>query len=50
VFHSGLDRTEDDKNTVWVGNVFMQDFYVVYDMSNYKEETGTGYLQVGIGN
>jgi hypothetical protein len=50
IFYSGVDSTEQDKNTIWVGNVFMQNYYVVYDMSNYVEETGAGYLQVGIGN
>lgn len=49
IFNHGLTRTDEDKQTIWVGNVFMQDYYVVYDMSNYDEAKGKGYLQVGLG-
>lgn len=45
VFYHGLERTDKDKKTVFVGNTFMQDYYVVYDMSQYEAD---GYLQVGI--
>lgn len=33
IFNHGLTRTDKDKQTIYVGNVFMQDYYVVYDMS-----------------
>ena len=45
VFNHGLDRTDDDKKTIYVGNTFMQDYYVVYDMSQYDSKK---YLQVGL--
>ena len=49
IFNHGVQRTDEDTNTIWVGNVFMQDYYVVYDMSQYDEEKQRGYLQVGLG-
>jgi hypothetical protein len=45
IFYHGLDRTDQDKKTVFVGNTFMQDYYVVYDMSQYESKK---YLQIGI--
>lgn len=47
IFNSGLTRTDQDKDTIWVGNVFMQDFYVVYDMSTWETQK---FIQVGIGS
>jgi hypothetical protein len=33
MFKHSLTRDPNDQSTIWVGNVFMQDYYVVYDMS-----------------
>ena len=33
IFNHGLTKTEDDKKTVFIGNTFMQEYYVIYDMS-----------------
>jgi len=45
IFNHKLTRTEDDRKTIFVGNTFMQDYYVVYDMSQWEERK---YLQVGL--
>ena len=45
IFYHGLDQNDKVKKTVFVGNTFMQDYYVVYDMSQYESKK---YLQVGI--
>jgi hypothetical protein len=38
VFHHGLEGTEEHKKTVFIGNTFMQEYYVIYDMSQYDSK------------
>jgi len=48
VFMHGLETgtgNGEPGKTVYVGNTFMQEYYVIYDMSQYETR---GYLQVGI--
>lgn len=35
IFKHGLSHTTNDKKRVWVGNTFVQAYYVIYDMSQY---------------
>ena len=46
VFNHGL-QDERDKNTVFIGNTFMQEYYVVYDMSTLDGQD-LDYIQIGL--
>ena len=45
--HGAEDMNTVDYDLVLIGNIFMKDYYVVYDMSPL--EKGKDYIQVGIG-
>jgi hypothetical protein len=33
IFKHGLSQTTDDTKRIWIGNTFVQAYYVIYDMS-----------------
>lgn len=45
IFKSGLSISP---NTIFIGNVFMHKYYVVFDMTPY-DERDEDYIQIGIG-
>jgi hypothetical protein len=41
------ENEKDSDKLLLIGNIFMEDYYIVYDMSPL--EKGKDYIQVGIG-
>jgi hypothetical protein len=48
IFHHGMTGIRD-LNVIYVGNIFLEDYYLIYDMSPL-EDHGKDYIQIAMGH